>query len=73
MEHRIFLGKYWAPTTKSRQWWEARRSHFGITCQAEEMPSGREVVLDLVPLCLLGENEREDLQNAAIAARQGAR
>ena len=70
MEHRIFLGKYWAPTTKSRQWWEARRSHFGITCQAEEMPSGREVVLDLVPLCLLGEKEREELQKAATAARQ---
>src|SRR6476620_4398980 len=70
MEHKIFLGKYWVPTTKSRQWWEARRSHFGITCQAEEMPSGREVVLDLVPLCLLGEKEREELQKAATAARQ---
>ena len=70
MEHKIFLGKYWVPTTKSRQWWEARRSHSGITCQAEEMPSGREVVLDLVPLCLLGEKEREELQKAATAARQ---
>jgi serine/threonine protein kinase len=70
MEHRIFLGRYWVPTTKSRQWWEARRTHFSITCQAEEMPSGREVVLDLVPLCSLGEEERAELQKAARAARQ---
>ncbi len=67
---RVFLGKYRVPTTKSSQWWEARRSQFGVICQAEEKKRGRKVVLEFVPAFLLGEPERKELRRAANAARQ---
>jgi serine/threonine protein kinase len=70
MESRLFLGKYRVPTTKSLQWWEARRSQFGVTCQGEVMGGGRKVVLELMPAFLLGETEQEELRRAAAAAKQ---
>ncbi|HEX4666404.1 MAG TPA: protein kinase [Chthoniobacterales bacterium] len=70
MEYRVFLGKYRVPTTKSAQWWEARRSHLGVIYEAEEIESGRQVALELIPAFLLGEEERAELEKAARAARQ---
>jgi serine/threonine protein kinase len=67
---KVFLGKYRVTTTKSLRWWEELRGRFGVTCQAEEIGSGRKVALELVPAFLLGEAEREQLRRAAAAARQ---
>jgi serine/threonine protein kinase len=70
MEHKVFLGKYRVPTTKSAGWWEACRSHSGVTYEAEELASGRKAALELVPAYLLGEIEQEELKRAAGAAMQ---
>ena len=70
MEHRVFLGQYRLPTTKSAHWWETRRSHFGLVYEAEEIAGGRKVALELIPAFLLGEGERAELEKAAGAAKQ---
>ena len=70
MEYRVFLGKYRVPTTKSAHWWEARRSHLGVIYEAEEIESGRQVALELIPAFLLGEEERTELERAAGVVRQ---
>ena len=69
MEDRVFLGKYRVATAKSAQWWEAHRRHFGVTCPALEIESGRKVMLELVPAFLLGATYRKALSETAARAR----
>ena len=66
MERKIFLGKYRVATTKSAQWWAAQRSYF--RCEAEEIRSGKRVILELLPLSLLGRSEQEACDRRAAVA-----
>ncbi len=65
MQEKVFFGKYRVTTTKSEQWWEACRSYF--RCEAEEIASGKQVALELIPLLSLGESERRELERIAAA------
>lgn len=66
MEERVFIGRYRVATTKNAQWWEARSSPF--SCEAEEVGSGKKILLELVPLLSLGAGEREERERTAAAA-----
>jgi serine/threonine protein kinase len=70
MENRTFLGKYRAVYDRAGMPVELRRSAAGVTCHAQEIETGRDVALELVPTRGLDAETREKIASDAAAAKQ---
>ena len=70
MENKIFLGKYRVALDSAGMPVELRRNATGVTCKAQDIESGREVALELVPAPSLDAETREKIEADAVAAKQ---
>jgi serine/threonine protein kinase len=69
-ENKIFFGKYRIVLDASAMPVELRRSAAGVTCQAQEIESDKDVALELIPAASLKPEAREQIEAEAMAAKQ---
>jgi serine/threonine protein kinase len=69
-QNKIFFGKYRIVLDASAMPVELRRSTTGVTCHAQEIESGKDVALELVPAASLKPEAREQIAAEAMAGKQ---
>jgi hypothetical protein len=70
MENKIFLGKYRVLAGQDGALPELRHGCAGVTYEAEEIATGRKVVVELIPAASLKTAVRTQLEAEAFAAKQ---
>jgi serine/threonine-protein kinase len=69
-ENKIFFGKYRVSLDAGGMPIEVRRGAAGVTCQAEEISSGKVVALELLSAASLNAEMREQIEAEGLAAKQ---
>jgi hypothetical protein len=70
MEDKIFLGHYRVRNDDAGQPIDLGSGPAGVIYRGEEMGSGQEVIIELVPCAALEKGEQEELETEAVAAKQ---